>query len=160
MSPVRNTRPIKIKTKISNGVRVIIRNLQKKIPISPKRARQAVLKSLSFEKALKKSGEITVCFVDDKQIRELNLMYLGRDTATDVIAFDDSVKKEEFVADIAVSCQTAVRNARIFKTSTASELYRYVIHGMLHLFGYDDNNRKNRMTMRNRESALLKSINL
>jgi len=87
-------------------------------------------------------------------------MYLGRDTPTDVIAFDDSLKKGDFVADIAISCDTAVRNARIFKTSAASELYRYVIHGMLHIMGYRDDNKAGKKRMHKKEEFILHSLGL
>lgn len=131
-------------------MQIIIKNLQKKIPINLKKLKSAVLKVLSCERAFKKSGEITILFLDDKQIKELNLLYLGRDCPTDVIAFDNSTKKKELCADIVVSAETAVRNARIFKTTPLYEIYLYVIHGLLHILGYDDKTIKQRKIMENR----------
>jgi probable rRNA maturation factor len=138
-------------------VKVIINNLQKKIPIYPKRIKKAILKTLSKER-IKKSGEITVCFVNDKEIRELNLMYLAKNTPTDVIAFDNSSNKKILLGDIAISTDTAIRNARIFKTSNFHEIYLYVIHGVLHLLGYDDTSKKDRLIMQKREEFLLKTL--
>lgn len=140
-------------------MKVIIKNFQKKIPINPRSIRKAVLNTLSLE-GIKKSGEITICFTNDKQIRELNLMYRGQYNPTDVISFDISENNKEILADIAVSADTAIRNARIFKTTHLYELYLYVIHGLLHLLGYNDNNKRNRLIMHKKEQSLLKILNL
>lgn len=87
--------------------------------------------------------------MNDKRIRGLNLKYKHRDLPTDVLAFDISETKSaaDLFADIIVSCDTAVRNARIFKTSPRYEVYLYVVHGLLHLIGYDDKNAKQRKVM-------------
>jgi probable rRNA maturation factor len=139
-------------------VKVTIKNLQKKIPIYPKRIKKAVLKILAQE-GFEKSGEITVCFVSDKQIRELNLMYLGKYSPTDVMSFDISRDKKQILADVVVSTDTALRNAKIFKTSSQYELYLYVVHGVLHLLGYDDNTLRKRKIMEEKTSQILKTLN-
>jgi len=54
-------------------------------------------------------------------------------------------------ADIVISTDTAVRNARIFKTNRFYELHLYLVHGLLHLLGYDDSNRKQIQLMRRKE---------
>lgn len=137
-------------------MKITIKNLQDKIPICPKRIKKAILKALSQE-GVKKSGEITVCFLNNKEIKELNLMYLGKNSPTDVIAFDNSAhnKKGILLGDIAVSTDMAIRNARIFKTTPFYEIRLYVIHGVLHLLGYDDKSKKDRLIMHKREEFLL-----
>jgi probable rRNA maturation factor len=69
-----------------------------------------------------------------------------------VLAFDmagrDSNKIE---ADIIISSDTAIRNAKIFKTRTAYELNLYVIHGLLHILGYDDRTLKQRKILQKKE---------
>jgi rRNA maturation RNase YbeY len=87
-------------------------------------------------------------------------MYLGRYSATDVISFDLSGNKKEFLADIAVSVDTAILNARIYKTSTLCELSRYVIHGILHLAGYDDGTKKQRKIMHEKTNLILAKLNI
>ncbi|MDD5166521.1 MAG: rRNA maturation RNase YbeY [Candidatus Omnitrophica bacterium] len=136
-------------------MKIIIKNLQKKIPIIPKKVKSVALKVLSFEH-IKQSGEITICFVDDKTIKGLNSKYLGRNTATDVLAFDISEEDDpgNIFADIIISTDTAIRNAGIYKTTKLGELYLYVIHGMLHILGYKDNNARNSSTMRKKEEYL------
>ena len=74
-------------------------------------------------------------------------MYLGCDSPTDVIAFDLTDREDEFSADLAISTDTAIRNARIFKTCAAYEVYLYVIHGILHLLGFRDSTERQRKSM-------------
>jgi len=138
-------------------VKVIIKNLQKKIPINPNRIRKTVLTVLSLEK-IKKPGEITILFVDNGQIREFNLMYRGCDCATDVISFDDSINRKEILADIVISTDTAISNAKIFKTAPLYELNLYVVHGLLHLLGYNDKTAKQRKLMQQKAEIILNSI--
>ncbi len=109
---------------------------------------------------IEKSGEITVCIMDDRKIKELNLNYLGKNSPTDVIAFDLSENNKAVLADIAVSADTAIRNAVIFKTTPLYELYLYIIHGLLHILGYDDARKKEKLIMRKKEEFLLNTLNL
>lgn len=140
-------------------MKVAVRNLQKRIPVNPKRITKTVLKVLSIE-GIKKSGEIAVCFVDDPKIRELNLKYLGKNNPTDVIAFDIAGPQspEKICADIVISTDRAISNAKIFKTSPLYELYLYVIHGVLHILGYDDRTAKQRQLMQNKEKEILENF--
>ena len=138
-------------------MKITIKNLQKKIPINPKRIKKAVLKTLSSE-GLRKSGEITICFVNDREIRKLNLFYLGQNQPTDVIAFDNPPNKKEILADIAISTDTAVRNAKIFKTTPLYEMYLYIIHGILHILGYADKTAPQRRIMQGKANHILKKL--
>lgn len=135
--------------------------------------------------SVKKSGEITILFVNDGEIKRLNLRYLGKNNPTDVIAFDitepfntefrklksyssasggKTVKKNfiraNLFADIVISTDRAIANAKTFKTTPLYELYLYVIHGVLHILGYDDKRKIDRLIMRKRQDYLLKSLNL
>ena len=85
-------------------------------------------------------------------------MYLGSDCPTDVIAFDLSATKNEISADLAVSTDTAIRNARIFKTHAGYEVYLYVIHGILHLLGYDDKTAQQRKVMEHKAQRILNTL--
>jgi len=93
-------------------------------------------------------------------MRELNLFYSGRDNATDVISFDNSIKKNEILTDIVVSTDTALRNSRIFKTKPFYELCLYVVHGLLHILGYDDENLKQKRIMDEKTFRILSTLNL
>ncbi|MDP3732504.1 MAG: rRNA maturation RNase YbeY [Candidatus Omnitrophota bacterium] len=114
---------------------------------------------LVSSEGIKKSGEITICFVNDQKIKELNLRYLAKNNPTDVIAFDVAEPKrpDKLFADIVISTDRAIDNANAFKTSPLFELYLYVIHGVLHILGYDDRSKKDRLIMRKREAELVKT---
>ncbi|MFH1199212.1 MAG: rRNA maturation RNase YbeY [Candidatus Omnitrophota bacterium] len=134
--------------------KVIIKNLQTKLAVSPTKIKRTVLKALSARGA-KRAGEITVCFVNDKEIRRINAKYLKENKPTDVIAFNLGE-----TADIVVSTDTAIRQAKIFKTSAIYELYLYVVHGVLHISGYDDKTLKERNSMNAKAALILKSLNV
>lgn len=142
-------------------MKIIIRNLQDKVPVSPKKARKIVQKVLSRE-GIRKTGEITVCFINNKKIKELNSKYLGRNNPTDVIAFNitDPKDKKNIFADIAISTDTAIENAKAFHTTALFELYLYVIHGVLHVLDYDDRKKTQKLLMRKRENRYLKVLGL
>ena len=143
-------------------MKITVKNLQKKIPISPKRIKEAILEALSSQD-IKKSGEITVCFVNDKKIRELNLKYHRRDASTDVLAFDISSPQSvsgSLFADIIVSTETAICNAKIYNTSPLYESCLYAVHGALHLLGYRDSNTKERELMQSRAEQILAKLKI
>jgi probable rRNA maturation factor len=136
-------------------VKIVIKNLQKKIPVSRPKIRQAVLKVISRE-TRGKAGEINISFISDSKIRKLNALYHNRNYPTDVLAFDLSNDKENLIVDIYISADTAAKNSKIFRTDPKIELYLYVIHAMLHIAGYDDHSRKQTALMREKENTYLK----
>jgi probable rRNA maturation factor len=136
-------------------VKIFIKNLQKKIPVSRPKIKQAVLKVLSQEKGVK-AGEINISFITDSKIRYLNALYHGRNYPTDVLAFDLSGDKKDLIVDIYISADTALTNSKIFRTDPKSELYLYVIHAMLHISGYNDHCPKETSLMRKKEGIYLK----
>ncbi len=144
-----------------SGVKITIKNLQNRVPVDTKRVKKTVQKVLSQE-GIKKSVDITLCFVNDAKIKELNSRYLGKNRPTDVIAFDLSAPQErkKILGDIAISTERAIANARDFHTSVLYELYLYVIHGVLHILGYDDKNKKKRTLMRRKEKQILEILGL
>lgn len=142
-------------------MKVSVRNLQKRIPLNSKKVVKTVQKVLSSE-GIKKSGEITLSFVNDRKIKELNLKYLGKNNPTDVIAFDVAEPKrpDKLFADIVISTDRAIDNAGVFGTSSLYELYLYVVHGMLHLLGYNDKDARKRQIMKDRASRILSRLNI
>jgi probable rRNA maturation factor len=136
-------------------VNVVVKNLQKKLPVDSRVLRgikNAVRRTLRSEKR-SNPGEITVCLVDDRQMTRLNKYYLRKNRPTDVIAF--TTGKRPFAADIAVSVSTAASNAKIFKTSLPYELLLYAVHGVLHVLGYDDNTERLRGIMQRKAEGIL-----
>jgi len=137
---------------------IIIKNFQKKMPIQSTRIK-GVIRRVLAEEEIKAKGEITFCFVNAAAIRQVNLNYLGRNLSTDVIAFNLAPQKTRgtrtIIADIVISTDAARSNSRIFKTAPQYELYLYIIHGLLHLLGYDDEKKKERALMQHRQKELL-----
>jgi probable rRNA maturation factor len=140
-------------------VKISIKNFQNKIPIRPRMVTKVILNTLSQE-GVKKSGELTICFVNDTKIKELNWRYLKRKEPTDVIAFDIGNPGDEnrIFADIIVSSDRAVANAKIFHTNAFYELYLYLIHGLLHILGYNDKTPRQRQLMQKKENKILKRL--
>lgn len=102
---------------------------------------------------IKKCGEICVTFVNDDRIKELNKKFCGKDNTTDVLAFDmtEAENANRLDADIIISADTALRNAKVYKNSAACEMNLYVIHGVLHLIGFNDHTQEQRKLMRSKE---------
>lgn len=97
-------------------------------------------------------GEVNVLVAGSREIRELNRRYRGQDKATDVLSFpSDGGAGQGFAGDIAISAELAAQSARQFGHAPAEELKILVLHGVLHLAGYDherDNGRMARMEER------------
>jgi len=85
----------------------------------------------------------------------INNSFLGHNYPTDIITFDYSKKKLLFDAELYISLQEAQRNAKKYRVSLEQELMRLVIHGILHLLGYDDKNVKERVIMKKLENHLI-----
>jgi rRNA maturation RNase YbeY len=85
----------------------------------------------------KTAGDIAYLFCDDARILEVNNQYLQHDYYTDIITFDYSIGKV-ISGDIYISVDTVETNALLYTCNVEKELYRVIIHGILHLCGYDD----------------------
>jgi probable rRNA maturation factor len=107
---------------------------------------------------------INIVFVSDSRIRAYNRKYLGRDRATDVLAFPDdegsyilSAEKEKVLSgDIAISSDRAYKNAGIYGVTFREEIDRYVAHGILHLAGYTDTCPSDRRKMGEKEDEIIR----
>jgi probable rRNA maturation factor len=131
-------------------LKVTIKNLQKRIELHPQKINRLIRKALREEGA-DLSGELNVIFVNDKGIQKLNRRYHKRNTATDVLAFNLTGRSKIFLADIIISTDTAIRNAKVYHTRPDNEAALYAIHGLLHLLGYQDSTTKERSIMRRKE---------
>lgn len=117
------------------------------LPAGPFLSRvQSLLKAEKFT-----SCALSVVLVSDPFIRRLNRRYKKRNRATDVLAFDLGSGARHLAGDVIVSLDTARRMAKALKISTKEELWRYVVHGILHLAGYDDLTPRNRKKMWERQ---------
>ena len=96
-------------------------------------------------------GDIVFVFCNDKYMLEKNIKFLNHDTLTDVITFD-YCKGEIISGDIIISIDRVKENATIFNVSFFNELERVMAHGLLHLLGYKDKNKKDALIMRKKEN--------
>lgn len=140
---------------------IAIINLQHKLSFSRAKIKHIVSQVLSKERACAK--DICLMITTDRKIRRLNRAYLNKDFSTDVLAFELSSPGQKFhcwnlLGDIIVSADATFVNAKIYKTTPQRELYLYIIHGLLHLLGYDDTSALKRAVMRRREQYYLKKI--
>lgn len=85
----------------------------------------------------KRVGEIAYIFVDDEKILEVNRQYLQHDYYTDIITFD-YCEGDRISGDLFISLDTVRSNAELVGATYENELYRVIIHGILHLCGIND----------------------
>lgn len=153
-------------------IRVIISNKQKDVKIPTglrmliRRCCNAVLKMENFNS----SAEISVTFVNNNQIRELNRQYRDKDTETDVLSFpmgENGVYDEnpetgaKILGDIVISVQKAMEQAKCYDHSLEREVGYLTAHSMLHLLGYDhETGGLDRVRMREKEELVLSQLGL
>ena len=151
-----------------------INNSQDHVVIDESFLRDVAGRTLSEEQIDR--AEISIALVDDTAIRKLNRRYLDRDEATDVLSFllecDRSTQLKSTNADgprgagkriqgeVILSTETALKTAPEFAWTPHDEVVLYLVHGLLHLAGYDDLSESERRLMRSRERAILSSWNL
>jgi len=119
---------------------ILIQNQQNKVNVNLSRTRQAFQKILELLDIEDK--EVSILIVDDEDIRKINRDYLGRDRPTNVISF--SMSEGEFgdvnpsiLGDIIISAETAKKDAENHSIPFEDEIDFLLIHGLLHLLGYD-----------------------
>ena len=98
-----------------------------------------------------KESSATIAFVSDKAIRQLNRQFRGVDKATDVLSFPAGDTDESNLGDIAISVETAAAQAKENGLTFEDEVAQLILHGLLHLSGYDhetDRGEMNRLELR------------
>lgn len=129
-------------------IKVMIRNNQKhiKLPVGlrllVRKCCQAVLVTEKFDH----DAEVSVSFVDNKEIRQLNKLYRNKDKSTDVLSFPlgengiYDVNNETgayLLGDVVISIETAIKQAQLYNHTLEREVGFLTVHSMLHLLGYD-----------------------
>lgn len=110
----------------------------------------------------RKVGEVGYLFVDDEKILEVNNEYLGHNYYTDIITFDYD-EGNVINGDMVISLDTVRTNAELFGKTYEEELFRVIIHGILHLCGINDKGPGEREIMEaaeNKALALLANVSL
>ena len=106
------------------------------------------------ESEIKRVGDISIIFCSDNYILDVNLKYLGHDYFTDIITFD-YCEGLKLSGDLFISVDSVRENAVFYGTEFEDELNRVIVHGILHLVGYDDHTDADQKVMRSKEDYYL-----
>ena len=134
---------------------VIVRNLQRTVPIDVADLENFAAKALQFCLQLRKSWptdltklrEVAILFVSDERMALLHRRFLKQSGPTDVITFQHG--------EIFISAETARRHARTFGNSLGREVRLYIVHGLLHLHGFDDRSEADARKMNTAQEKIL-----
>ncbi len=107
----------------------------------------------------KRVGDISFIFCSDDYLLEVNQKYLSHDYFTDVITFD-YVEGDLISGDIFISVDRISENAAVFNVPFTAELNRILIHGILHLLGYKDKDKSDKLVMTDKEDYFLNLLNI
>ena len=109
---------------------------------------------LVAESEICRLGDINIIFCSDPYILNINLQYLSHDYFTDIITFDYS-QKPVVSGDLFISVDSVRENSVFYGTEFNEELHRVIVHGILHLIGYDDHTDEDTAVMRSKENYYL-----
>jgi probable rRNA maturation factor len=135
--------------------KVSVRNLQRKISLNAAGLEKFAAKALRCclkrhkrkETELSRSRNVFVWLVSDRRMSRLHGEFLGKSGPTDVLTFQHG--------EIFISVETAKRHARAFGNSLTRELQLYIVHGLLHLNGFDDRTQQGALKMEKMQAKIL-----
>ena len=153
-------------------VKVLITNNQKKIKL-PTGIRPLIRKCCQAVLAMENFGfpaEVSVSFVDNEEIRDLNRLYRNKDSSTDVLSFPlgengvydiNNETGAYLLGDVVISMETALKQAQIYDHSLEREIGFLTVHSMLHLLGYDhETSSLEAAKMREKEELVLENLGI
>lgn len=109
---------------------------------------------LVAESEIRRIGDISIIFCSDNYILDINRRYLGHDYFTDIITFD-YCEGDRLSGDLFISVDSVQENSDEYGTEFKDELNRVIVHGILHLIGYDDHAEEDVKVMRSKEDYYL-----
>ena len=125
-------------------------------PIEPQRDKEWIAKvAQGYGKSI---GELYYYFCSDERLLEINRQRLGHDFYTDIVTFPLTDCETVLSSEFCISVDRIKENAETFGRSYESELHRVMIHGVLHLIGFDDHTEEDEKTMREKEEEALKLL--
>ena len=114
---------------------------------------------LVAESEIRRLGDISIIFCSDNYILDVNMKYLQHDYFTDIITFD-YCEGDRLNGDLFISVDSVLENAAFYGTEFENELNRVIVHGVLHLIGYDDHTEEDIAVMRSKENYYLSQRSL
>jgi probable rRNA maturation factor len=146
------------KAPIGNPPKISVHNRQRKIPVNVATlqsfAAKAVAHCLQLQKQeqteLRRLGEISVWLISDRRMSQLHQQFLSQTGPTDVLTFQHG--------EIFISVETAKQHALAFATSLVRELQLYIVHGLLHLHGFDDRTPAEARRMKSAQEKILSRL--
>jgi probable rRNA maturation factor len=99
-------------------------------------------------------GSIQINFINSSEIMRINKKYLNHDYSTDIITFDYSESHISLEGEIFISTDDAILNSKKYGVKFKNEIMRLIIHGFLHLLGYNDQSQKEKVVMKRLENSL------
>ena len=129
---------------------VLIADLQSEVRLPAARVRKLALRVMARERL--RAGELSIAFIDRMAMRRLNRRFLRHDFDTDVLAFP---LESPLVGELIISTGYAKREAKRRGIPVLEEVARYVVHGILHLAGYDDHKPADKAKMWERQESYL-----
>ncbi|MDP2929446.1 MAG: rRNA maturation RNase YbeY [Candidatus Omnitrophota bacterium] len=131
---------------------IVVKNANQKHKLSERFIVELTSDILKILK-LSPNTKLDIVFLSDRAIEPFNRLYKKKNGATDVLSFDLGS-----CGQILISSDMALRNSRAFNTSFERELVLYLIHGILHLFGYDDRSLKKKLRMFKKQDSVLERL--
>jgi probable rRNA maturation factor len=104
-------------------------------------------------------GSLNYIFCSDEYLKEINTRYLKHKTYTDIVTFNFNPTVTEIEGEIYISIDRVRDNAKTFKSTLQIELHRVIIHGVLHLMGFNDKTKREKTLMREKEDTYLSLLN-
>lgn len=141
-----------------------IQNQQKAFTLSLPSIRLFLEKCLNY--LGRANAELSILFINDKKIRQLNQHYRGLDRPTDVLAFpmqegEGPAMTLDILGDIVISVETASRQGEEIGWGLEIEIYKLLTHGLLHLIGYDhETDPEEAARMKNQEEEIMKAVGI
>jgi probable rRNA maturation factor len=142
-----------------SGALLVLRNRQRARPLNTKLLRN-IVRSLLVDELSRDDFEIGISIIGEEAMTRMNEGYLRHKGSTDVITFDytDATRPKCLAGEIFVCLDEALAQAPRFRANWQNELIRYIVHGILHLSGYDDNTAAARGKMKREENRLMRRL--
>ena len=150
----KRTRPARRKIENPIEIKVEISDTQPFLAVDPRKLADLARHVLEGEGITR--AQVSLALVDNATIQRINRHHLGHDWPTDVISFTLSEPDDpELAGELVISAEMAAVTAGEMRVAPGDELALYVVHGLLHLCGYDDRSQQDVRRMRDRENQIL-----